>query len=177
VNDAIRTIIWQQLGAAIDMLENALRACPDELWSASLWKSATQPAGLSEFWYLAYHTLFWLDLYLTGSAAGFTPPAPFTLAELDPQGLLPDRKYTKAELLAYLEHGRRKSRAAVEALTDERARQLCSFSWGETMYAGLLLDNMRHVQEHTAQLNMYLGQTTGWSPHWVGKTNSGLYDG
>ena len=25
--------LWQQLGAAIDMLENALLACPDELWS------------------------------------------------------------------------------------------------------------------------------------------------
>jgi hypothetical protein len=28
-----RTILWQQFGAAIDMLENALVACPDELWS------------------------------------------------------------------------------------------------------------------------------------------------
>jgi hypothetical protein len=25
-----RTITWQQFGAAIDMLANALRACPDE---------------------------------------------------------------------------------------------------------------------------------------------------
>lgn len=27
-----KTIVWQQFGAAIDMLDNALRACPDELW-------------------------------------------------------------------------------------------------------------------------------------------------
>ena len=28
--------IWHQFGAAIDMLDNALRACPDELWQAPL---------------------------------------------------------------------------------------------------------------------------------------------
>jgi hypothetical protein len=27
-----RTIIWQQFGVAIDDLDNALRAFPDELW-------------------------------------------------------------------------------------------------------------------------------------------------
>jgi hypothetical protein len=58
-------------------------------------------------WYLAYHALFWLDLYLSGSEEGFTPPAPFTLDELDPAGLVPERPHTKDELHAYLEHGRR----------------------------------------------------------------------
>ena len=33
MDSAWRTIIWRQFGAAIDMLENALRACPDDLWS------------------------------------------------------------------------------------------------------------------------------------------------
>lgn len=32
MDDASKTILWQQFGAAIDMLENALRACPDALW-------------------------------------------------------------------------------------------------------------------------------------------------
>ncbi|PYS47569.1 MAG: DinB family protein, partial [Acidobacteria bacterium] len=27
-----KEIIWQQFGASIDMLENALVACPEELW-------------------------------------------------------------------------------------------------------------------------------------------------
>ena len=27
---------------------------------------------------------------------------------------------------------------------------------------GVLLDNMRHVQEHAAQLNLILGQRAGW---------------
>ena len=29
---------------------------------------------------------------------------------------------------------------------------------------------MRHVQEHAAQLNLILGQKTGWSPRWVAET-------
>ena len=27
----------------------------------------------AEFWYVIYHALFWLDLYLEGSAEGFAP--------------------------------------------------------------------------------------------------------
>ena len=98
VDTTWRAIIWSQFGAAIDMLENALLACPDELWS--------DRSQRLEFWYVVYHTLFWLDLYLSGSVEGFAPPAPFTLEELDPAGLLPERPYAKHELKAYLEHGR-----------------------------------------------------------------------
>jgi len=32
-----RTIVWRQFGAAIDMLENALVACPASLWKERLW--------------------------------------------------------------------------------------------------------------------------------------------
>jgi hypothetical protein len=159
-----RSIIWQQFGAAIDMLESALLACPDELWS-----DRSQPL---EFWYVVYHTLFWLDLYLSGSVEGFAPPAPFTLDELDPAGLLPERPYTKDELQAYLAHGRQKCQATIEALTDEQAGQRCGFSWGEVSFAELLLYNMRHVQEHASQLNLILGQKFGSAPGWVTRAKS-----
>ena len=83
----LRAVLWQQFGAAIDMLENALIACPDELWS----DRSQRP----EFWYLVYHTLFFLDLYLSDSVEGFAPPAPFTLEELDRAGLLPRGRIRK----------------------------------------------------------------------------------
>jgi hypothetical protein len=35
----VRTVLWQQFGAAIDMLENALLACPASLWRERLWNS------------------------------------------------------------------------------------------------------------------------------------------
>lgn len=163
-----KSTIWQQFGAAIDMLENALLACPDELWS----DRSKQP----EFWYVVYHTLFFLDLYLSDSVEGFVPPVPFTLDELDPAGLLPEHPYTKDELHTYLEHGREKCRATIDALTDEKARQRRRFEWLDINNAELLLYNMRHVQHHAAQLNLILRQTTDSAPRWVARAKSGPGD-
>lgn len=141
------------------MLENALIACPDDLWG----DRDQQP----EYWYLVYHALFWLDLYLHGSIEGFSPPAPFTLDELDPAGLMPERVYSKDELQTYLRHCRRKCLATIESLTDERAKEPCVFGWGETNFAELLIYNLRHVQHHAAQLNLMLRRVTNSAPGWV----------
>ncbi len=167
-----KTALWRQFGSAIDMLEIALLACPAELWHVRLSNDQSMPPEFSEFWYVAYHSLFWLDLYLSGSVDGFAPPPPYTLAELDPAGVLPERAYTPDELISYLRHGRRKCQFTIAELTDDRARQPCTFSWGETSFLELLLDNMRHVQEHTAQLNLILGQKIGFAPRWITRPKS-----
>lgn len=161
-----KTVIWGQFGASIDMLENAMRACPDELWS----DRSKQP----EFWYLAYHTLFWLDLYLSDSLDGFQPPAPFTLDELSAEERLPERPYTKEELQGYLAHGREKCRALIGGLTEAKANERCGFDWIDGSVAESLLYNMRHVQHHAAQLNMMLRRSIDSAPRWVKKTNVAL---
>ena len=168
VDTSWKAITWQQFGAAIEMLENAVHACPDELWG----DRSQRP----EYWYLVYHTLFWLDCYLSDSLDGFAPPAPYTLDELDPAGLFPERVYTREELLAYLEHGRNKCRAAIRALTAESARQRCGFERLDLTVAELLLYNMRHVQHHTAQLNLILRQKINSAPGWVFKAKIELGD-
>jgi hypothetical protein len=153
VDTVIKTAVWQQFGAAIDMLAEAMQACPDELWSAALWPEPERQPAYATFWYRAYHTLLWLDLFLSGaSAEDFNPPAPFL-----PDGL-PEEPYTKEQLRAYLEQSRRNCRTIVEALTDERARQRCAYAWMDVSFFELLLYAMRHVQEHGAQLHMALGQ-------------------
>ena len=159
MDDVWRQVVWRQFGAALEMLGNAVRACPEGLWG----DRGRRP----EFWHVVYHTLFYLDLYLSGSAEGFAPPAPFTLDELDPAGVMPERVYTKGELLDYLGHCRAKCRATVGALTDEAARERRAFEWVEMDSAELLLYNMRHVQHHAAQLNLLLRQTTDDAPRWV----------
>ncbi len=150
------------------MLESALKLCPDRLWGAYMWKDPKMPAEFSAFWYVAYHALFWLDLYLSGRVEGFTPPLPFTLSEYNPQGELPERVYTRSELLAYLAYCRKKCQDTIEQLTNPRASRLCKFTWvpNGISFSELLLDNMRHVQEHGAQLNMFLGQHGGVSADW-----------
>lgn len=161
-----RTVLWGQFGAAIDMLENAIRSCPEDLWG----DRTRQP----EFWYLAYHTLFFLDFYLTDAADGFAPPAPFTLSELASAGVLPDRVYLKEELLGFLEHGRNKARKRIDTLTPERAARRCNYGWFEPTMLEALLYNMPHVQHHAAQLNLILRKLTDAAPGWVATCDSGL---
>ena len=161
--DLWTTSVGRQLGASIEMLGNAVRACP-----ARVWEEPGKPVD-RQFWYLAFHVSFWLDLYLTGSLEGFAPPAPFTLDEADPRGIYPARAYTQAEVGAYAAHGRAKLEAVLAGLTDERARRPCPFPWGTLPFAELLLYNLRHVQHHTAQLNLLLRREADLPSPWVVK--------
>jgi hypothetical protein len=165
---------WRQYAAAIDTLENAVDACPEELWQARLWDDpASEQFFLPQYWYIVYHTLFWIDLYLTGSEEGFTPPEPFLLVEQNDEGPLPEKPYTKEELTSYLQHCRQKCRTTIAETSDEAAMRRCTFGWGEVSYFELLLYTMRHVQEHAAQLSLFLGQQAGAdSTGWVSGMNS-----
>jgi hypothetical protein len=165
VDSTWKEAVWRQFGAAIDMLENAMVACPESLWN----DRSRQP----EFWQLAYHTLFWLDLYLSDGLEGFAPPAPFTLDELNAEAGPVERLYTRDELRAYLRHGRRKCWEFLDTLTDEKARKPSPFAWTDFTVAELLLYNLRHVQHGAAQLNLLLRQTRTSAPAWVARTAGG----
>ncbi len=158
MDTTIKESLWNQFGASLDMLDNAIAACPDAQWKQV------------DFWYLVYHTLFWTDLYLYGSVEGFRPPAPYTLDELDPAGIVPERTYTKDELRNYLAHCRDTCKAAIAQLTAERAQHRCTFGWGEANYLEVLMYNMRHVQHGAAQMNLLLRQAVDSAPDWVAKT-------
>ena len=164
MSDLWRHALWQQFGAAIDTLDNAIQACPDALWNEPIWIDYSEhpvPDGYTAFWNITHHTLFWLDLYLFGTEVGFMPPPPFTLGELDPAGVVPDPPYGKDLLRGYLESLRAKCETILTGLTDEQAQRPCAFPWsrGETVsYFELQLYSMRHIQEHAAQLHLFLGQ-------------------
>ncbi|MBZ0305975.1 MAG: DinB family protein [Anaerolineae bacterium] len=164
----LKMMIWHQFGAAIDYLAEMVNACPDTLWRAPLWPTPGRKPEFGQFWYVTYHTLFWLDLYLTGAEEGFLPPPPFALIEQDDDGPLPDRVYTRDELQSYLRDCRQRCKATIAALTDETAHRRCQFGWGECSFLELLQYTMRHVHGHASQLNMLLGQngiaTRDWIP-------------
>jgi hypothetical protein len=160
--------LWRQFGAAIDMLDEALVACPDSLWTERLWRETPPPwfpARFGEFWYVGHHAVVWLDLYLAGvPEEEFAPPAPFAQGEIDSVEALPERPYTKEELRGYLAAVRRTCQATLVALTEEGARRPVEYAWtkGESFsYLELQLYNLRHVQEHAAQLSLFLGQQAG----------------
>jgi hypothetical protein len=163
MDSAFKETLWKQFGASIDMLENAIRLCTDELWGND-----------KNFWYNAYHCLFWLDYYLTLEPSQYNPPSPFTLSEFDPLGALPDRVYSKDELLNYLRHDRRKCHDLIATMTDEIANARWVNEYKNYSVIEMLLYNMRHVQHHAAQLNLLLRQGMDNSPSWVSQTKDDL---
>ncbi len=159
------TALWKQFGAAIDMLDKAVITCPDALWQERLWDDPPPPwfpRQFAEFWYVTYHSLVWLDLYLSGvPEEEFAPPAPFAQGVLDSAEAAPARPYTREELRAYLASMRQKCRTTIEALTDEQARRPVEYPWSEGQpisFLELQLYSMRHVQGHAAELSLFLGQ-------------------
>ncbi|MEO7001654.1 MAG: DinB family protein [Ktedonobacterales bacterium] len=158
------TSLWKQFGAAIDMLDNAVVACPDALWTERLWNvppTSGFPQQMSQFWYVSYHTLFWLDLYLSGvPEEEFIPPAPFIQGEMDSEETLPEQPFAKQELRASLASIRQKCHDTLIALTDEQTQRPVEYPWTEgqpVSYLELQFYNLRHIQEHVAQLNLFLG--------------------
>jgi hypothetical protein len=160
----INKYIWAQFGASIDMLENAINLCPLNVWN--------QNKEFADFWYLAYHTLFWLDFYLTKSPEDFTPFQNFGNTELDPEGILPAKVFSKAELLAYVKHCRSKCKTTIENLSEQSVNENYKFGSINFTFFELILYNMRHVQHHTAQLNLILRQQIDSAPGWVKRTNN-----
>ena len=163
MNATMRASLWKQFGASIDMLENAITLCTDELWDND-----------KKFWYFSYHSLFWLDYFLTLEPNSFTPPSPFTLSEFDPIGALPDRVYSKSELLSYLQYNRQKCHDLIASMTDEVANSRWINEHKDYSVFEITLYNMRHIQHHTAQLNVLLRQGINNAPNWVGQTKENL---
>ena len=167
MSSTIPVLLGQQFGAALDMLENAINACPDDQWDKD-----------SRFWYLAYHTTFWTDYYLSDTPleSDYRPPKPFTLSEFE-DGQLPERVYTRAEVQSFLQHGRKRLQhllqdSTAEDLLEKRfTSEYKNFSLFE-----LLLYNMRHVQHHAAQLNLLLRQSGTTPPDWVSRAKAAASD-
>lgn len=131
-----------------------------------MWTDKELDSQFPSFWAICHHTLFWADLYLFGAVDGFNPPLPFGLEELDPAGVLPAQIFQKEDLITYLLWIRRKCATVLDSSTSDELARICSFSWGSMSYMELCLDNIRHVQEHAAQLNMFLGQQKGLRTRW-----------
>lgn len=169
--DILKESLWKQFGASIDMLKNAILLFPEEYWNTS-----------NKFFYNAYHCLVFLDYYLTFPAAkDFSPPLPFTISDKIPtdgiDDLVPDRIYSKQELLDYLQANREKCHQVIAGLTAEKLSE----RWIEQEEGGrnyatleLLLYNMRHVQHHAAQMNMLLRQGIHNAPRWVSRAKDEL---
>ncbi len=158
MDKSLREILWKQFGATIDMLENAILLCPENFWNDT------------RFWYSAYHTIFYLDYYLSTNPNEFIPPSPFTLSEFDHTGKMPGSIYSKKELLDYLEFTRKKCFDLINDLTEENAEKRFANEYRNYSRLEIILYNMRHVQHHVGQFNLLLRQNIDDVPKWVSQT-------
>ncbi len=155
---SLNEALWTQFGASLDMLENAIVMCPDEHWDTAL-----------DFWYLSFHCIFWTDYYLTTEPNEFQPPKPFTLSEFEAVSKKPDKTYTKAQVLDYLDYCRQKAHRLIEGLTPKKMNDRWINEYKNYSVLEILLYNMRHIQHHSAQFNLLLRQTIDNAPKWVGQ--------
>ena len=145
-----------QYQAGLDMLEAAVRACPDGAWDSD--------AHVNRFWHVAYHALFYVNLYLFQTVDQHTPwrghqeGAQDLGREVEP--------YSRDSMLECLAFCRERARNRIAAL-DLAAES--GFSWLPFGPVERLAYNLRHLQHHTGQLSERIRQDTGNGVGWIGR--------
>ena len=154
----VKTILTGQFEAALCMLNDCLVRCPPEHWEDKI--------ANDSFRQVAYHTLFFVDLYMSPTEEAFA------LRDLHHRGgderasTMPSLGLPKDDALAYVRICRQKT---LYTLASETARSLqgpsgfsrVPFSRGE-----LHLQSLRHVQHHTGQLSAFLRRVAEDGGRW-----------
>ncbi len=156
-----------ELGAAFEMLSNAIKNADDGVWDNQL--------DERRFWNIAYHTIYFCDIYLSD----FDPD----IENVEEQYRVPaylknwEKAYDfdeihepaipKEVLQKFLEETRSKLRSRfangiVENQIGERAT-----SWLKMSKGTVLLYNMRHIMQHIGHLNDILRKHGVATSRWL----------
>lgn len=155
-----------QYHAALAMLKQAIDQCPDEIWAAR--------GHPSQFWQVAYHTIFFTHLYLQPDEKAFRPWE-FAREEYQCLETLPwpphrppklGEPYTKAQVLEYWQACDAMIDAGVDRLDLEADE--CGFSWYTMPKLDHQLMNIRHIQHHAGELAGRIRSANGEPLDWVG---------
>ena len=153
-------VIHSQYQAALEMLRQAIVACPEPLWDAA--------EDQNRFWRVAYHALFYTHLYLQPTMDDFTPWAKHQDEYASPssgQTQAAAAPYDKEDLLAYHELCREQVRKQVPALDLDGES---GFHWLPFNKLELQFYNIRHLQHHTGQLYERLRTRADVGAGWIG---------
>ena len=159
--------------AAIDMFTNVVRLCPDELWKDK------------KFFNLTYHTAIFLEYYLSSPVKDFRPILTYTLYAADKlpidavDDVIADRHFTKNEVIRQLLTVREKCQSLISQATmdkllarwihDEEVdlHGLCPSVVVNYSLLEILMYNLRHLQHHTGQLNLFMRQQANVATDWI----------
>ena len=179
--ETLKQCVWKNFAACIDMLHNAIVMWPDDIWHTN-----------KKFFYNAYHCIVFLDYYLTAPPHNFIAALTYTITDINKipedaiDDVVPDRMYSKKEMLDYLQSSWEKCRQLIAGFTEEKLTQpwinqsedinleLASRDSLNYSVLEILFYNMRHVQHHAAQLNLLLRQTVNNAPDYVSMSTDDL---
>ena len=154
--------INEQYGAAIAMLEQNLKVCPQEVWDD---RTSGPP-----FWHIAYHVMWFLDWYLSDSREAresFKLKFGKASSHFEDINKTPELAFTCDQLLDYLSDIKEKAKNRFEDLTSEYLLQPSVFEWhGNSVFSSLLY-NLRHLMLHIGTLNLRLHRKGVKLENWV----------
>jgi len=154
----LMTVDWVEwvsleLGAAIEMLSTAIKNANDAVWD--------NPSDERRFWNIAYHTIFFCDIYLSD----FDPDIDNVEEQYRVPAYLKDWENAynfdeihepaipKEVLQKFLEETRSKLRSRFADGIVEKQIGESATSWLKMSKGTVLLYNMRHVMQHVGHLN------------------------
>jgi hypothetical protein len=159
---ALREAVISQFLAALEMLRQVILKCPDEFWT----RSPTR----NQFWRVAYHTLFYVHLYLQDVQSAFVPwPKHRNEVESMRPDTDPERAdavpYSRDDVLEYLDFCVEQVRRKIASVDFDAAS---GFSWLRCNKLELQFYTIRHVQQHVGELGEQLSDKLGIETPWVG---------
>lgn len=165
--------LGEYLDVVLPDLAALVRGCSDDVWEMSMWDvgkdhgwgrpeppvladGKPDPRGLGAYsavWYATLHLVYTLDWNFSGRASDWEPPPPFRRGDLD-AGRLPQRTYTREELLSYVAYVQEKVRTTLVAVAADEAALA---GHGRTS-ADWLVSGFGHSMAHFGNLQTFLWQ-------------------
>jgi len=145
--DSYKQIMLGQFEAALAMLKQCIERCPADLWESKVVEMTVRQ--------IAYHTLYFVDLYLSASENDFPLRDVHHLGG-DEREPVVSPGLDQAATLAYLAICLEKLRSTLACETEETLGGRSGFSWCKFNRAEMHVYNLRHVQHHTGQLSSHL---------------------
>ena len=164
----LENVIRSQYHATLSMMQQAVEKYPPALWNRSEDKNRT--------WQVAYHALFYTQLYLQPTLDDFVPwPGHIADAEnMDPELLAGEAEteapYTQEDILDYITFCRGRVDDIVPLLDLEGGS---GFHWLPMSKIELQIYSIRHLQTHIGELAERLWTAAGVEIDWVSMGESG----
>lgn len=144
--------------AIFKMIRNAMDKCPESLW----YERTDEPS----FWHQVYHTVFYIDFYLSESPQNFQKPE--TIISVTPDlGKMPENTLSQQQIADYMDTVSKKCKEVLDGLTPTELEGENKFGWTGATLAHRLIYNIRHAQHHVGRMNSILERKVGGSVGWV----------